>query len=226
MNGAIKLTPLYVTARQLDAQFAEQQGWRVPEVYSTVEAEVAAARRGVVLVDETPNGKLTVEGDRAEGVLQAVFDAPPLAIGAGVAVEAARVYRLRNDRFFVGTPPGGEGAALLRLAEAAKASGCTVTDMTHGRAEIRAVGPASQNLMGKVCGLDFHPTTFPDWTARQSSLARTAQLIIRRDIGPLPAFSIVGARSLGAYLWDTLAEAGREWGLLPAGRGSLDALAG
>ncbi len=225
MNGAIKLTPLYVTARQLDAHFTEQQGWHIPEVYRTVEAEVAAARRGVVLADETPNGKLTVEGDRAEAVLQAVFDAPPPAIGAGVLVEANRVYRLRDDRFFVGTPPGGEEAALERLAEVAQSSGCTVTDMNLGRAEIRAVGPASQDLMGKVCGLDFHPAAFADCTARQSSLARTAQLIIRRDIGPLPAFSIIGARSLGAYLWDTLAEAGREWGLVPVGRAALDALA-
>ena len=79
-----------------------------------------------------------------------------------------------------------------------------MTDVTHGRSEIRVVGPASTSLMRKVCGLDFHPEAFPDGAARQSDVAKTTQLVIRRDIGELPAFSVIGARSLGAYLWDTM----------------------
>ena len=62
-------------------------------------------------------------------------------------------------------------------------------------------------------------------TAKQSSLAKTTQLIIRRDIGELPAFSIIGAQSLGPYVWDTVMEAGREFGLVPIGLSVLDMLA-
>ena len=64
----------------------------------------------------------------------------------------------------------------------------------------------------------------PNETAKQSSLAKTTQLIIRRDIGELPAFSIIGAQSLGPYVWDTMIEAGREFGLVPIGRAALDVL--
>jgi sarcosine oxidase subunit alpha len=87
------------------------------------------------------------------------------------------------------------------------------------------IGSASQELLSKVCGLDFHPTAFPNETAKQSSLAKTAQLIIRRDIGELPAFSIIGAQSLGPYVWDTMMEAGKEFGLVPIGRAALGVLA-
>ena len=86
------------------------------------------------------------------------------------------------------------------------------------------IGPDSQVLLSKVCGLDFHSSAFPNETAKQSSLAKTTQLIIRYDIGELPAFSIIGVQSLGPYVWDTLMEAGREFGIVPIGTAALAAL--
>ena len=50
------------------------------------------------------------------------------------------------------------------------------------------------------------------------------QLIIRRDIDELPAFSIIGAQSLGPYVWDTMMESSREFGVVPIGRAALAAL--
>lgn len=218
----IKLTPLYSIAQRLGATFTEQRGWRIPEVYTTPEAEIAAARERIVLADETPNGKLLLEGDQAESVLMEAFDLGSLKINEG----RNGIYRLRNGLFFVSTPPGKEGGTEKKLTTASAASEqfVTVTDITHGRAEIRVIGPASQELLSKICGLDFHPSAFPNETAKQSSFAKAAQLIIRRDIGELPAFSIIGAQSLGAYVWDTVMEAGREFGLVPIGRAALSKL--
>ena len=220
----VKLTPLYPIARDIGAQFADHDGWNVPEVFTTQEDEVAAAKQGVVLADETPNGKLTVESDEAEAVLQAAFDLPEPGIGEGAAVGSHRIYRLRNDRFLVSTPPGREIATRKTLTDRKPGQFATVTNMTHAWSEIRVIGPASQELMSKVCGLDFDPAKFPDGTARQSSVARTTQLVIRRDIGGLPAFSVLGARSLGAYLWEILMEGGGEWGMAPMGWAAVRAL--
>ena len=218
----VKLTPLHSTAQRMGATFTEQHGWRIPEVYTTSEAEIAAAQERVVLVDETPNGKLLLEGDHAESALMAAFDLGSLKINEG----RGGTYRLRNDLFFISTPPGREVRTQRKLTTILKASEqfVTVTDITHGQAEIRVVGPDSQELLSKVCGLDFHPSVFPNETAKQSSLAKTTQLIIRYDIGELPAFSIIGAQSLGAYIWDTMMEAGREFGIVPIGRAALAAL--
>jgi heterotetrameric sarcosine oxidase gamma subunit len=226
MSAAVKLTPLHAAAQQREAQFVEYQGWLVAEAYTTVGAEVAAAREGVVLADETPNGKLTVEGLEAEAVIQAAFGLSGLTVGDGDAVEMDHVYRLRNDLFFIRMPPGGEGATLKSVTASVQEAGLfvTVTNVTHGRSEIRVIGPASRALMRKVCGLDFYSEAFPDGAARQSSVAKTTQLVIRRDIGPLTAFSIIGARSLGAYLWDILLESGQELGVVPVGRAALQAL--
>ena len=218
----VKLTPLHATAQRLGATFTEQGGWRIPEVYTMSEAEIAAAQGSLALADETPNGKLLLEGDQAESVLMDAFDLGSLKINEG----SDGIYRLRNDLFFISTPPGREVSTQKKVAAASAASEqfVTVTDIIHGRAEIRVIGPASQALLSKVCGLDFQPSVFPNETAKQSSLAKTTQLIIRRDIGDLPAFSIIGAQSLGPYVWDTLMEAGREFGVVPIGRAALDAL--
>ncbi|MYE88190.1 aminomethyl transferase family protein [Candidatus Poribacteria bacterium] len=219
----IKLTPLYFITQRLDATFTEQRGWRIPEVYTTLEVEIAAARERLALVDETANGKLLLEGDQAESVLMDAFDLGPLKINDG----CDGIYRLRNDLFFISTPPGREVHTQKKLTTASAASEqfVTVTEVTHGRVEIRVIGPDSQALLSKVCGLDFHPSAFPNETAKQSSLAKTTQLIIRRDIGELSAFSIIGSQSLGSYVWDTMMEAGREFGVVPIGRAALAALA-
>ena len=218
----VKLTPLHSIAQRLGATFTEQRGWHIPEVYTTPEAEISAARKKIVLADGTPNGKLLLEGDRAESVVIEAFNVGSLEINEG----GDGIYRLRYDLFYISTPPGREVNTQKKLTTTLKASEQfgTVTDITHGRVEIRVIGPDSQELLSKVCGLDFHPSVFPNETAKQSSLAKTTQLIIRRDIGELPAFSIIGAQSLGVYVWDTMMEAGREFGVVPIGRAALAAL--
>jgi sarcosine oxidase gamma subunit len=72
--------------------------------------------------------------------------------------------------------------------------------------------------------LDFHPLAFPNGWAKQSSLAKTPQLIIRRDIGELPAFSIIGVRSFATNVWEPVIEAGYELGITPIGKAAVQAL--
>ena len=129
--------------------------------------------------------------------------------------------------FFIGTAPAEVAAALDGLRRALQSPGqpgAAVTDLTHGRSELRLVGPAAPELLSKVCGLDFDPGRFPDGDARQSSVARTRQLIVRGDVGGLPSYSLIGGRSLGAYLWDTLMQAGAEFSIAPLGLRDLRAL--
>ncbi|MDE3000145.1 MAG: hypothetical protein OXU79_13800 [Gemmatimonadota bacterium] len=216
----VKLSPLHETARDLGAQFTEASGWRIPAVYATPDAEISAAKRGVALADETANGKLQVEGRVAE----AVWKSPAVEIGAGFAVDAHRVYRLRGDCYFVSTSPGRDIAVRRTLIDRASDSFVTVTNLTHAWSEIRVLGPGAPALMSRVCGLDFAAAAFPDGVAKQTSVARTTQLVIRRDVADLPAFSVLGARSLAAYVWEILKEAGADLQIAPIGLRAIRAL--
>ena len=225
-SQAIKLSPLHVVAKKSEARFTEAQGWSVVEEYGAPEAALRAARTKVAIVDATLNGKLIVEGGEAEALLGAVLDISDLAINTGTIVSGVGVYRLRTDHYFVGTEPGEEDEIQRRLMEGMAQQGglITVTDFTHGRSEFQLIGPDSQGLLGKMCGLDFHCSAFVDGAAKQSSVAKTNQLIIRSDIGTIPKFIIIGTRSLGQYLWETILEAGREYDLIPMGQSVLRTL--
>ena len=106
---------------------------------------------------------------------------------------------------------------VLRCAAQGMTEPLTITDVTHGRFELRLLGPAAGNLLSRVCGLDFHETRFAQGHVAQTSVAKTHQLIIRADVANLPAYRLIGGRALGAYVWDTLMEAGRDLQLSPIG---------
>ena len=223
MTAPLRHTPLYETAQQLGARFVEAGGWRFPEAYTTPDEEIAAVRAGGGLADVTPHGKLHVEGEEAARALQAAFGQAPEAIGQGARVEAGHLYWLRRDLFYLSTPPGREAEAQAQITAAVAQLGAfvTVTDLTQALSDLRLIGPASVQILSKVCGLDFRPAAFPDLTAKTTSLAKTRQLIARRDFGALPAYTFVGDSSLAAYVWGVVMEAGREYGLAPVGVAAL-----
>ena len=185
------------------------------------------ARQGVVLADLSARGKLQVEGETSDRLLEALWNVPNLPVGQGADIAAGQIYRLRADRYYISTPSGVEEGALRSLMNATQSADglITVTDLTHGRTELYLLGPASADLLSRLCGLDFHPAAFPNLTAKSSSVAKTTQLIIHRDLAGLPGFALIGAASLGAYLWETISQAGSDLGVTPMGQSALDNLA-
>ncbi len=201
-------------------------GWRVPESFAGESTELRAAREAVALGDDTPRGKIRVQGDEADALIGAALGAPPAAVGRVVRVGTVEITRLRMDLCHVGMTAEDREAVWAALCETRGALPVTITDVTHGRFEFRLVGPAAPLLLSKVCGIDFHASVFADGQARETSVAKTRQLVIRADLGGLPAYRLLGGRALGAYMWETLMEAGRDLGVEAIGTGALLTLAG
>jgi heterotetrameric sarcosine oxidase gamma subunit len=225
-NPTPKYSPIFTIAQESGVEFVTQDGWQVPRVFSTVDKEVAAGREAVALADTSASGKIRIEGEKAESVLLGVWNVPKLDIGFGADIDSRQVFRLRGDLFFVRTLPGGEGEALKSLTQSDQGFDelVTVTDITHGRSELLLIGPNSAELLNRLCGLDFHPSKFPNLAAKQSSVAKIRQLILRHDLSELPVFALVGDRSLAAYLWETIMEAGRDLNIMPLGQAAIDSL--
>lgn len=226
-----KVTPIHDVSKELGAHFIESAGWRVPGRYGNLEEEEAAARQSVALADVSASGKITVEGRSAGSLLQMAWAVSELAIGQGEKQGSRLVYRLRDDQYFVHLEPGAEGPAIMKLHGAANENGklVAISDLTHGLAELRLIGPRSGELLARLCGLDFHPSQFPDLTAKHSGVAKTRQLVVRRDVEvgdgePIPAYSLVGTPSLAVYLWQTIREAGNDLELRPIGQLALNRL--
>jgi heterotetrameric sarcosine oxidase gamma subunit len=212
----------------MGARFTEGAGWQVPSLFSMAESEITAARSHVALADVSDRGKIFVEGQTAESILSLPKS---LAVGEGLEQNGRTIYRLRADQFFVSTTADAVESVTAELTTAAQnvAGLVAVTDMTHGRSQLLVVGPNAAVLLGRLCGLDFHDSQFPNLAARQSSVAKTRQLILRQDIGSqdtgrLRLYSLIGSRSLAAYLWKVTLEAGRDLSIIPIGQETIDAL--
>jgi heterotetrameric sarcosine oxidase gamma subunit len=174
----------------------------------------------------SPHGKLQIEGAAALEALRAALGEAPEAIHAGTRGPSGHLVRLRPDLFYLSTPPGreAEAAALLEAAIARLGVFVTVTDLTHGLADLCLIGPASALVLSHLCGLDFRDAAFPNLAVKQSSVAKTRQMLRRRDFGMLPSYSLAGEQSVAAYLWQALTAAGAEYGLRPVGVEALGAL--
>ena len=89
------------------------------------------------------------------------------------------------------------------------------TDLTHGTATLRLIGPDAPELLSKICGLDFHDRVFPTMRVAQTSAAKIKTLIARCDDGPLPVYFLHVSRPFGQYFWDIVWDAGQEFGIVP-----------
>lgn len=201
--AAIKQTPI-IEGAPGDAPPLEAAGWLVA-------APVSLPGR-LVLADESHRGKVLVHGRAGERAVAALGLTAPAAVGQSACAGDVAVYRLRADQLFINTAPGSEGELLTALAGANSGDGgemVTVTDVTHGRAQLSLSGRRAAELLSRLCALDFHPDHFPHGAARQTSVAKTTQLVIRDDVDGALSYWLVGARSLGAYLWATIQAAAR-----------------
>jgi heterotetrameric sarcosine oxidase gamma subunit len=217
---AIKFSPLHQIEQQAGAIFGNSAGWQVVEHFGDTAAEQTAVLHQVGLVDLSANGKIMVQGEQAETAVATLLQNKSLAINQGANLgDGLEVYRLRRDQFMVFTQPGDEKGVMEQLETAVQSMDglITVTDVTHGRAQIGLLGPQSAELLSRLCGLDFHPSVFPPGTAKQTSVAKTTQLVICHDIADTTAYSVIGGRSLAAYLWETILDAGLDLGVRPVG---------
>lgn len=228
MDTPLQRSPLDQVARQAGAEFAPWGGWDVAQRYPGEPApgDLFASGRSVALVDESANSKLVVEGRGAAAFLGRLWNLPELDQGRSAAAGPGRVYRLRLDQYLLHAPPGSgpEAMAVLEAGLAATDGIMALTDITPGRAEVLLVGPDSAALLSRLCGLDFSAAQFPPGMALFTSVAKTRQLLIRADIDLLPAYRLVGARSLAIYLWETIMTAGQDLGITPLGRLALAGL--
>lgn len=222
----MKRTPIQEIAEGEGATFAEVSGWRVVDTFPGEPEVPAQDTLQLGLADCSQRAKVLVEGAGATRVIERAWDVQPPAVNRGATLSRGAVCRLRGDRYMLSGPPGAEEAFMATLHSAVQQEDglVTISDATQGRAELWLLGPAAPELLSRLCGLDLHPRSFPNLTARQTSVAKTTQLVIRHDRGVVPVYALIGARSLGAYLWQTIAEAAHDLPLQLCGRRFLQGL--
>jgi heterotetrameric sarcosine oxidase gamma subunit len=133
------------------------------------------------------------------------------------------VAALTPDEFLILTQPSieKEWTTSLETEIASQGSFMSVIDLTSGLVGLSISGPRSVEVNRKLCALPFNSREFPNLSVAQSSFAHVRTTIIRHDQDGSPAFELFADRSYSEYLWDTILDAGKEFGMRPVGWGVL-----
>lgn len=190
----LKQSPLLYRMQQKQAEFGSQYGW---EIALSVPGETNwRGKDGVGLCDLSSLGVITVEGPG----LPKAFPSP----GSVKQTKKGHYFRLRPDRGIILVAQGELDSTLNSLKKVKS----TVTDQTDGHSVLAVLGGSAPDLLRRVCGLDFHDSSFPNKHVKATSVAKTRQLILRWDKSKCPNYFLIGQRSLADYLFTTLEEAG------------------
>jgi len=219
-------SPLQDRHQSLEAQFSSKGAWLVPEVYTDFKSELSALQESIGIADITAMGKLTVRGQGAADLVELSLGIIPARPGEINIIESKGVIvaYLYHDEFFIFTPPGEEKntAESLGTRVADQDSLITVVDNTSGLVGLSLSGPNSRSVMRKLCALSLDEKQFPNMRAAQTSFAKVRTTILRRDIEKAPRYDLFAERSYGEYLWDSILDAGMEFGIQPVGWQALE----
>jgi heterotetrameric sarcosine oxidase gamma subunit len=110
-------------------------------------------------------------------------------------------------------PSGQERDVLAALDGIGAGTFATAIDLTHGYALVRLTGNEASAVLSKLCPIDLSARTTPDGTSFRTGLAGLVVTILRDDVDGEPSYLCYCERSSGQYLFDTLMDAGNEFGV-------------
>ncbi|QEU95807.1 GcvT family protein [Streptomyces kanamyceticus] len=212
-------------------ELPERDAWSARHWSPIAAAEARATRERVALYDMTPLRRLEVTGPGALAFLQRMttnnLAKRPGSVTYTLLLDEAggirsdlTVARLAPDRFQVGANSPADLDWLLRHAP----HDVHIGDITPGTCCVGVWGPLARALVQPLTRDDFSHEAFGYFKARETAIGHVPVTAMRLSyVGEL-GWELYTTADLGLRLWDTLWEAGREHGVIAAGRSAFNSL--
>jgi heterotetrameric sarcosine oxidase gamma subunit len=223
----IARSPMERQAKAAGARFETRDGWSVAVGYASLEQEREACRRAAGWADVSHLGKLELHVSNADdlaAIVAHVADGATLELGTATRAADAWWLPLTADRAVVVCEPAALPGLRERLEEAAGGASATVSvvDATSKYAALTLVGPLAREVFARFSAIDLRPQVTPVLGFRPGSVARTPGMVVREGE---ERFLMLFGWALGAYVWETVADAGTHLGGSPVGVDALDEVA-
>ena len=227
----IKRTPMDRKHRDMGAPMVDLGPWQRAYSYSSPQEECLAVRERVGIIDVSTLGKLDVRGRDAPALLDKVYTHrfSDLRVGRirygvlcgdnGVILDDGTVGRLAQDHYFVTTTTGN-----IELIEewfkwwmAGTGLCAHVTNVTSAFAAINVAGPRARDTLSKLADIDLSPTASRYMRSARARIAGVPTLLLRIGFVGETGWELHFPAEYGEHVWDSLMDAGEEFGIMPFG---------
>ena len=227
-------TALVDIHRALGARLIEFGGWLMPVQYSGILEEHRAVRERAGLFDLSHMGELIVEGDDAGDALAAalVTDPRSLAVGRaqysmivapdGGVIDDLIVYRLGPERYLVVANAGNAAVVADELAARLEPWRAVLDDQSLATSLIAIQGPRSAEVLGPLTDVDLSGLRY--YAIAEGQVAGVPAHIARTGYTGEDGFELFVGWARGPEVWEALAAAGKDAGIVPVGLGARDTL--
>jgi aminomethyltransferase len=244
VNSALQKTPLNALHRRLGAKMVNFGGWDMPVEYPSsggLIAEHKAVRNSVGVFDVSHMGDIRVHTAKAAGgALAAVQhltmnDASKLAIGQaqysamlypeGTFVDDVIVHRLGADDYLLVINAGTREKDIQWVRTNTAHLDCAVEDLSDTYTQLAIQGPRAADVLQKLTDVNLDGMK-NYWFTRGTVCGLKETLVARTGYTGEDGFEIYVPSDLAASerVWSAVADAGREFGILPCGLGARNTL--
>jgi aminomethyltransferase len=235
MTNVSKPSPLHEIHESLGATFTDFAGWNMPVRYGSELAEHQAVREAAGLFDLSHMGEIELAGPDAGKALDyaLVGNISGLKVGRarysmlcaedGGVLDDLVVYRTHEERFLVVANAANAAVVARELEQrAAGFPAAVVIDQSELYALIAVQGPNSPAIVRAVCDADLDALRY--YACVPTVVHGREALLARTGYTGEDGFELYVDPQYAVEVWQTLAEAGRPHGLLPAGLACRDTL--
>lgn len=131
------------------------------------------------------------------------------------AVDGLTVGRLAGSEYVLLSDRADEHLLLNRLRASYgtdRPADCYLVPKADGQAMLELTGACAFDVLAKASPIDFRPLAFPAGSIAQTTCARVTVQILHVGVEPHPAVLLLVDTSYALHLWDSLADAMREFG--------------
>ncbi len=234
MSNELKRTPLFDLYANYGGKTIDFGGWDLPVQFSSIKEEHEAVRNRAGLFDVSHMGEIFVEGKDALAYLQKVLSNDVSKIGIGGAqysamcyenggvVDDLLTYRLDESTYLLCVNASNiekDYEWMLSHVE----GDVTVTNKSAEYAQIALQGPTAQKVLQTLTKTDLNEIAYFRFK-NNVSVGGYDVLVSRSGYTGEDGFEIYGSPDAIISLWDQILEAGKEYGVIPAGLGARDTL--
>ena len=221
-------SPLYRALEAHGARFEPLGGFAVATDFGRDAAAEAAQAESLGLADLTPFPRIGFKG----------WNIAPWLAGNGAEMgeasnrayrqaDGTRIARLAPGEALVLADRGGAGPLIQTLDGAwsmAEADGCFRVARDETSCWLLLTGAHAPSMLAKVCAVDLRPQAFAPDAIAQTNVARLNVIVIRGDLGPVPAYDLITDLASAVYLWGALLDAMAEYDGAPIGLAAIRSL--